>query len=85
MNSLLRDIGMQFAHEVSQYDIGKYKRSRAEMRESLLVYWEQEMSSYLYDFIRSEEGEKILDAVYRRYTKPYKETGVRYGTSGYHK
>lgn len=85
MNAFLRELSWQFAAVVSEFDRGYRHRNRAQLREALIEYWEQEMSAYISDFIRSDDGDQILDAVVRRYNKPLPKVGVRYGASGYHK
>jgi len=87
MKDLLREQAIRFVLEVKTYDqLNRPKpRTRQELRQALLEYWEQETSAFIGEFINSSDGEYILNIVNSRYNKALPKVGVRYGASGYHK
>jgi hypothetical protein len=82
VNTYLREIAFRFAQEIVEYDRGKARKNRAQLREAMIQYMNQEVSDYIDTYLKSDSGESLLDGVQRRYEKPIPYLGVRYGASG---
>ena len=82
MNTYLREVAFRFAQEIAEYDRGKVRKNRAQLREAMIQYMNQEVSDYIDTYLKSDSGESLLDGVQRRYEKPIPYLGVRYGASG---
>jgi hypothetical protein len=82
MNSYLREVAYRFSQEVSEYDRHKPRKNRKQIRDAYMTYALQEFSAYLENFMKSDSGDQLLDAMQRRYEKPITYVGVRYGASG---
>lgn len=82
MNTYLRELAFRFAQEIAEYDRGRRRKNRAELRAAMIQYMNQEISDYIDVYFKSDSGESLIDGVQRRYEKPVTYLGVRYGASG---
>jgi len=82
MNSYLREVAYRFSQEVSEYDRYKTRKNRKQLRDAYIEYSIQEFCAYMENFMKSDSGDQLLDAMQRRYEKPPSYLGVRYGASG---
>ena len=82
VNTYLREMAFRFAQEITEYDRGKRRKNRAELRAAMIQYMNQEVCDYIDSYFKSDSGESLLDGVQRRYEKPIPYLGVRYGASG---